>query len=530
MKNNIIKYIFFILIAVLLIFAVYKVNINNENSKNNTNKSGENDEQTITTEIKLAIAGLDNINPILSNNQNVQDVVKVIYEPLINLTQDYKAEPCLATEWAKTGENNYIIKLRENVKWSNGENFTADDVLYTIDRLKEISSIYSYNVQYVVGVDIVDDYTIKITLDRNIPFFEYNLTFPIMSKSYYDGEDFANSAKNVSPVGTGMFKISEVQDSNIVLKRNDSWWNINNRKPVLETITINTNSSMAEVYNAFKMGNVDFIGTRNLNYTDYIGTIGYSTKEYTGREHGFIAINTQNTILSNLEVRQAISYAIDRDNIVASVFGGKYYTADFPLSYGSWLNSEQDVGADYNLEMANKVLQDAGWTFRGKNWQKSVDYRTQKLVVNLLVKQSDSNRVAVANTLQAQLAQVGIVVNIRNVSDSQYSLDLANKNYDMLLGTTTVSASPNLSTYFGENNLANYSNAEVVAIMQEINNTVDENVLKEKYARLKEIYKTDVPYISLYMSKNVVAYNTSLAGEVAPNWFNLFYNIESWYK
>ena len=66
--------------------------------------------------------------------------------------------------------------------------------------------------------------------------------------------------------------------------------------------------------------------------------------------------------------------------------------------------------------------------------------------------------------------------------------------------------------------------------MKEINNSTDENVLKEKYKRLKEIYINDVPYISLYFSKNVAIYNTSLAGEVNPNWFNVFYNIENWYK
>lgn len=530
MKNNFIKYIFFIFIAALLIFAIYKVNTNNNEQKSAANNSSENQEEQITTEIKLAIAGLDSINPILSKNQNVQDISRLIYEPLVTLSQDYKAEPALATEWAKTSDTTYIVKLREGVKWSNGEPFTADDVLFTIDRLKENASIYSYNVQYVIGVDIVDDYTVKITLDRNVPFFEYNLTFPIMSKTYYEGENFSNSTKNTNPVGTGMFKIADVQASNIILKKNENWWNKENKNSVLETITINTNSSMAEVYNAFKMGNVDLVSTQNLNYTDYIGTIGYSTKEYSGRTHGFLAINTQNTILSNLEVRQAIFYAIDKENIVSSVFGGKYYTSDFPLSYGSWLYDNTDTASSYNLDMANKVLQDGGWTFGRKYWQKTINYRTQRIDLNLLVKQSDSTRVSVANTIQAQLAQIGIVVNIRSVSDSQYNADLAAKNYDLLLAETTVSASPDLSTYFGSSNLANYTNEEVNAIIQEVNNTTDENALKEKYKRLKEIYKTDVPYISLYTNKNVVAYTTDLAGEVSANWFNLFYNIENWYK
>ena len=95
------------------------------------------------------------------------------------------------------------------------------------------------------------------------------------------------------------------------------------------------------------------------------------------------------------------------------------------------------------------------------------------------------------------------------------------KNYDMALCNMTLSPSPNLSTFFGENNMANYSSDEI---------TNDDNVLKEKYQRLMEIYKTDIPYISLYTNKYIVAYNSSLVGDITPNWFNLFYGVEGWYK
>ena len=125
------------------------------------------------------------MNPILSNNKNVQDISKLIYDPLITLTADYKLEGCLAKEWAKQNDNSYLIKLRENVRWSDGERFTSEDVRFTIDRLKDTTSIYSYNVEHVTQVEIVDDYTLKITLDKEIPFFEYNLTFPILSKKLF---------------------------------------------------------------------------------------------------------------------------------------------------------------------------------------------------------------------------------------------------------------------------------------------------------------------------------------------------------
>ena len=222
MKSNWIKYVFIVFIIIVLVFAVIK--IRNDEKEEELESQTTNSEDEKVREIKVGIASLDTINPILSTNKNVQDITKLIYEPLVNITSDYKAEPCLATEWAKE-ENSYLIKLRENVKWSDGLRFTAEDVRFTIDRLKEVNSIYSYNVQHVVGVDIVDDYTVRINLDGEVPFFEYNLIFPILSKDYFEGEDFVNTEKNSSPVGTGKYKITAVDGSAITLEKNNNWWN-----------------------------------------------------------------------------------------------------------------------------------------------------------------------------------------------------------------------------------------------------------------------------------------------------------------
>lgn len=461
----------------------------------------------------------------------MQDITKLIYEPLVNLTSDYKPEACLATEWAKQSDNSYLVKLRENVRWSDGQRFTSEDVRFTIDRLKEISSIYSYNVQYVVGVDVIDDYTVKINLDREVPFFEYYLTFPILSKDYYEGEDFSTTAKNSQPIGTGKYKIATVESSNIVLEKNTSWWNIKEKPLTLERITVNLYSSIGELYNSFKIGNLDLVATDNTNLTEYIGTIGYTPKEIKGRNHTFLAFNMQNELLSRQEVRKAISYSIDKDNIVSTVFNNQCITSSFPLDYGSWLCQNTDTSSGYNTEQAKRVLEEAGWTYTRSNyWQKTENRKTQRIELNLLVKSSDSARVSVAENIKTQLESQGIRINVVQVSDEEYTSRINNKNYDIALCTLTLSTSPDLTTFFGDGNLSNYLNDEIINIMNEVKNTTDENILKEKYNRLIEIYKSDVPYLSLYNSKYTVAYNSGLVGELTPNWFSSFYGIEGWYK
>ena len=401
MKSNWFKYVFIIFIVIILIFAIYKIR-KDEADKELEQESKTTSEEQQVKEITLAIAELDTINPILSNNKNVQDITKLIYDPLVTLTSDYKAEPCLATEWAKQSDNSYLIKLRENVQWSDGQRFTAEDVKFTIDRLKDTNTIYSSNVTHVISLDIVDDYTVKINLDQEVPFFEYNLTFPILSKDYYEGEDFVNTSKNASPTGTGKYKISKVESSSIILEKNPNWWN-KDTNLTIEKITVNLYSSIGELYNSFKMGGIDLISTTNENLQEYIGTIGYSSKEMKGRVHCFLALNTSNYFLSKQEVRKAISYSIDKENIVSSIFNNKYYTSSFPLDYGNWLAQGQDASSGYNVEQAKQLLTDNGWTYRNSYWQKTEDRKTQRLSLNLLVKASDASKVQVAENIKTQL-------------------------------------------------------------------------------------------------------------------------------
>ena len=525
MKSNFSKYIFIIFAIGIMIFAIIKIKSDEKNSYKQQTQVEDKTEE-IGTELKLGVASFDSINPILSKNKNIQDISKIIFDSLITISSNYKAEAGLAKEWAKQTDTVYIIKLRENVKWSDGEPFTSDDVRFTIDRLKDSDTIYSSNVAHVIRVESVDSTTVKITLDQEVPFFEYNLTFPILSSKFYSDKEFS---PNIVPVGTGMYKVTEVQSSSIILGKNENYWN-SSEELTLDKITINLYSTAGELYNAFKVGNIDLVSTQNSSLSDYIGVIGYVAKEMKGREHDFIAFNTQSSLLSNLNIRKAISYSIDKSNIVSSIYGDKYYQSSFPLDYGSWVYQEQDSSSVYNIEQAKQILVDDGWSYKYKYWQKTVNYKTQKISLNFVVKSTDTTRINVAENIKTQLENQGIRVNLIKANNEQYNNYLKNKNYDMILCSINLSISPDLSTFFGDNNLANYSNDEVRNLMNEVKNSTDENKIKENYKRLEEIYKTDIPYLSLYNNKYTVAYSTGLFGNMEPNWFYQFYNIKDWHK
>ena len=521
MKGNWIKYVFIIFIILVMIAVIHKVN-EKENQKEEEQPKVSTDEEVIK-DMTLGVASFDTINPILSQNKHVQEISRIIYEPLFELDSEYKLQKCLASDWAKTSATTYLIKIRNDVKWSDGTQFTTDDVTFTIDLLKQIPSIYGSNVQYIIGVDKIDSETIQITLDHEIPFFEYDIIFPIMSKANYEGQDFLTTEKNNAPVGTGKYKIVENDNDKIVLNKNDKYTRDN---LTLETITITKYASLGELYNAFKLGKIDIVTTNNISVDSYIGTIGYNKQEVAGREFDYLALNTQNQILANTEVRSALAHAINRQNIVSSIYNNKYKVTDYSLDYGSWLKGESGDNS-YNPELAKQVLEQNGWEFKYNRWQKTENYYTRTLYFRLVVQASNTNRVTVADMIKADLANIGIDVTVIKASDNQYQSYLQNKNYDAIITGTTLSANPSIETYI---NSCNFDNEELNNLLAEVKNITKEDLLKEKYKRIREIFNEQQPYIGLYSSYYAVNSSWTLKGNICANWYNIFIDINNWYK
>ena len=136
----------------------------------------------------------------------------------------------------------------------------------------------------------------------------------------------------------------------------------------------------------------------------------------------------------------------------------------------------------------------------------------------------------VAENIKNQLANFGINIIIKQLNNETYSKYINERNFDMIIAGIECGFSPSLKTFFGDNNLANYSNDEIRGIMNIISNTSDENTLYENYSKLYDIYLEDAPYIGLYRNTDIVVYNQGLIGNVKANSFNLYCNIEKWYR
>ena len=518
MKTNVMKYIFFTIVIVMIGLAVYFLYIDRkenvyaiDNNELKINMSGE---------LNIGISEYDTMNPILSNNRDIQYVNKLIFDSLIDITYDFKIKNNLAEEFSKINDITYIVKLKSDRYWHDGEKFTSDDIIFTINNLKNnnINSIYKENVKDIKEIEKIDDYTIRIILNNKVDFFEYMMCIPILANHAYD-ENF--NEKTTIPIGTGDFKITKIQQENISIEKS----NIENKSKI-KKINLILKTSAKDMYVALTKGEVDFIISDNINYEEYVGTLGYNVNQYCNREFDYLVLNNQNNILKDKNIRKAINYAIDKNEINYNVYNNKYRVAEFPLTYGNYLYKTNTDSA-YDISKAKSFLLENGWKFNNNSWTKN----GRILELRLLVDKENEKRVQVAENIKEQLQEIGIIIDIIAVNSEQFENYIKYKNYDMILTGNIVSNSPDLETYFGQNNLSNFNNKQVDNIINEIKSADNiEEILKEKYNNLKEIYNEEMPFISLYFNNIYILSNKNLKGDIQGNWYNIFYNIENWYK
>ena len=527
--SNIIKYLFIVFVLGLIAFTAYIIVHNRTESLSEAELDQTSKTSNIQTDLRLAIADFDTINPILSNNRNVQEIDKIIFESLITLDPAYEIEYLLAEKIERIDPVTYDVYLRQGVRWSDGSEFKANDVRFSVDRIKDgYSPIYGTNLKNLVGLEILDDYKIRITLDQEVPFFEYLLTFPILNEASYTDQEFNNTETNTMPLSTGKFKIAEVINNQIKLVRNDDYWNPN-KLPMVKEILITKYETIGEVYNAFKSGDIDIYIVKNKNLEDYIGTIGYNRIEYKGRNYDFISINMANEILAEKSVRKALAKVIDRDTIIASVLGSGYVASNFSLDMGSFLYT-RDLNSPSDHDGATQILLQDGWEYKNNTWQKVVDKKTRRLQFDLAVDSTNEERVAVAENLKEQFENFGIHINIQYLSKNNYNNAINNHSYDLILTGMKSGFTPDLDIYFGNDNLAGYYNEEVLGILEEAKGITSDRDLAEKYARILDIYEDEVPYIGLYRNTENLIMNQGLVGNITPSNYNIFYNIEKWYR
>jgi peptide/nickel transport system substrate-binding protein len=521
--------VFLIITSVTLgLFLGIKAAIKNLNNDSNTKQINVNDIKHIN-ELNIPLIEVKTLNPILNSNKQVSDILKFIYEPLIDINSDNKLVPCLSTEWAKIDEYNWIIKTRKNVKWHDDSIFSSDDVLFTIDKIKEAQqSIYKTNIDNISEISIIDTDSIKFTLINPDSLFPYKLTFPIIPKHYYRDVKIDDENKNNRPIGTGSFKYVVTQENKIELEKNTNWWN--NTKFVLSKIYLYKYGTYGEAIKAFKSSEIDMIITSMIDWNKKFGTIGINTYKFETEEFETLIPNTNKTILLDSSVRRAILYAINREKIILDVYNDNASISDTLIHKDSWLYDGSEY-SQFDIEKAKQLLINTGWKQENGTWTKTIDKKKYTLKANLMVNEDNKERCLAAEIIKNNLDDLGMKITINKVNWNTYRENLNSGNFDLALcGINTISDFDLLLTAKTDGilNYSQYKNSFFDEIYESTD--ISQSGLYSIYKQVQDEYKKEVPYIGLYFKTNILITNKSVNGEIHPTWWNSYNNIINWMK
>lgn len=484
----------------------------------------------------------DTLNPILTNNIYVRDYSEFIFESLTKLDKSQKAVPVLAKSWEVSEDTlTWTFHVKEDIHWHDNMPFTAEDVEFTLNAIiNSPNSSYKTNVSNITTFTVVDQKTFRIVLGTPNSFTAELMTFPILPKHYFFGEDFLTSAKNNTPIGTGPYKFSEFSPGQFVkLKSNENWWKAEQddkalaKLPYIEEIEICLYEKTKIGSDAFQGGDIDVLTIDRSLWSKYNGRQDIVMKRYTTNNFEYIAFNLSNKILKLPEVRQAIAYAVDKTKIINDILPGEAVASDLPLMPDTWLNDTNAVFYSTDKEKARKLLEDSGWKESNGLLYKRINGANTALKLELLVNEDNSLRVKVAEEIKNQLKEIGIELTIKKQKWEDELKSLDKNRFDMVFIGCQVTSIPDLSFMYssetGTLNLSSYSNIEVDEYLKKIMSEKNKELKKEYYLKMKELINQDLPYLGLYFYNDAVVYSKKIKGEFNPYLWNRYFDLVQWY-
>jgi peptide/nickel transport system substrate-binding protein len=343
--------------------------------------------------------------PILITAINSQSPTQVvggkIFQGLLVYNADLSPREGLARKWAVSPDGlTYTFDLQEGVTWHDGKPFTADDVVFSIDKLNRETHPRTKLIinQYVDSVRATGPLAVEIKLKEPFaPFlslFEVG-TMPMMPKHLYDGTDYRKNPHNQHPIGTGPFMFKEwVRGSHIKLERNPNYWK--EGKPYLDEILFRVIPDSASRAVAFENGSIDVVHGDDIDSVDIKRlsarpNVVATTKGWEMYSPiGLLVLNQRNPPFDNVLVRRAVMHALNREFIVKNIFFGMGKVPNGPFS-DTTLFHEKDLPAyNYDLKKARELIKESGVdvgakTLRllsfpyGANWDRTGEYTKQTL-------------------------------------------------------------------------------------------------------------------------------------------------------
>lgn len=453
------------------------------------------------------ISDLSSFDPQNHNDTVSAYATRHIYNNLVKLNDDNEFVGNLAKSWEYLDDTTVEFTLNEGIKFHNGETLTSEDVKFSLERQKEAPKV-GHLVSMIDNVEVVDDthFIIHMNTPSNALVSSLNHSgSAILCKSYVEGLEAEGKTLADAPMGCGPYKFEEwVPGSSFTLVKNDDYFDpatsAQNEKLVFKIIPEESARTIA-----LENGEIDLlmnVGTADANRIRENDKLALD--EFDSTQIEYFAMNTQKAPFDNKLVRQAMNYAINKDDVVIAAIDGEGEAFDNYIGKPAIGYYDTAVKYEYNPEKAKELLAEAGYA----------DGFTFTAFLATEV------RARSATVVQANLAAIGVTMNIEQMESATYYEKTGNGEHDACFGGWVANAEPD-NTYRplftsdkagAGGNRAFYKNPEVDALVDDAATNRDADKVAEDYQTILKTVSDDAIWAPLYAKKGMIARNKDLQG------------------
>lgn len=518
------KFISVMLITVLLVCTIgCSKNANNTESDNSLSETKKANKESLT----LLYSSSDSFNPYTAETPINKQICQLLFEPLVTLDNNFN--PVCTLAQTVTADGNKCTVTLNNAIFSDGSNFSADDVIYSYNIAKNSQSIYASKLYEVTSVTAIDSKTVVFKLSKIDPFFENLLTFPIIKSG---SEKITDSDGIVlPPIGCGRYKLNNTYDKLVANENafrkqgNIKTINLIN-SPDIESVTHYAQVGAADIYYSdISDGNILRMSGKkikiNLNTLIYIG------------------INRNNVLLSNKLLRQALSSGIDRKEICHDAYFDNAVAAN-GFFHPDWnpTSSIQKLQITTDKEITIENLSKIGYNI--KNDSTNNDNKLKNVLnFSLLVNSENRLKVTAAACVARELSQFGIKVNVVEKPYQQYIDDLNNGNFQLFIGEIKITDNMDFSSMLLKGGSAAYGFADYTQIAEAQEPATEKTVTSSDLINgfysgnnsitdVAFILQDEMPFVPICFRTGVLFYNDNIENVSKSSETDIYSSIDSY--
>ncbi len=495
-------------------------------------------ERNPNTFVESSIGDARRLNPIIANDSASGTINDQVFNGLVKYDKDIRLVGDLAERWDVSPDGKTItFHLRKGVKWHDGVEFTAEDCLFTYQKLTDPKVATPYGSSYtdVAKAEAVDWHTFRVTYKEPFSPALESWSMGMIPKHVLEGKDINTDPFNRHPIGTGPYRFKEwAAGQKIVLQANDDYFE---GRPNIDELIYRIIPDSSTMFQELLSGGVDMMGLNPIQYLRKSETRrireNYRKFRYPANVYTYMGYNLTSKLFTDKGVRQALAYAIDRQSIIDGVLLGLGRPCTGPFSYVSWAYNPNVKSYAYDPELARRMLREAGW--KDTDGDGVLDKNGRPFRFTILTNQGNSERIHAAEIIQQNFKKVGIDAGIRVMEWQAFLEQIDKRSFDAIILGWSMGRDPDLydiwhssKTKKGEYNFVGYKNPEVDKLLVAGRRTFDIEMRKKIYYRIHAILAEEQPYAFLYVPDATPIVHKRFKG-IEPAPLGIMYNFIKWY-